>query len=191
VHLQPPSQGVFPELKVLISMFTIFLSIRVCVCFPVNWTNCWPKVAQTLHFRKMLMIRQGIVRSLPLVMPHVLNKRSKCLWVPPPRLIFSHLPLSLIFYRLPPPNSPSSCMHDSPRGPPPSVKSPCNSATGDTRRRRLAAYNPSACSTPSPTYAPSWYVSNVSIIFDAPCLFLHHLPNVSLHFLAFLCDFRN
>jgi hypothetical protein len=37
----------------------------------------------------------------------------------------------------------------------------------------------------------TWYVSNVSIIFDAPCLFLHHLPCVSLHFVAFLCDFRN
>ena len=37
----------------------------------------------------------------------------------------------------------------------------------------------------------AWYVSNVSIIFDAPCLFLHHLPCVSLHFVAFLCDFRN
>jgi hypothetical protein len=37
----------------------------------------------------------------------------------------------------------------------------------------------------------AWYVSNVSIIFDAPCLFLHHLPYVSLNFVAFLCDFRN
>jgi hypothetical protein len=37
----------------------------------------------------------------------------------------------------------------------------------------------------------AWYVSNVSIIFDAPCLFLHHLPCVSLHFVAFLCDFWN
>jgi hypothetical protein len=37
----------------------------------------------------------------------------------------------------------------------------------------------------------AWYVSNVSIIFDAPCLFLHHLPCVLLHFMAFLCDFRN
>jgi hypothetical protein len=36
-----------------------------------------------------------------------------------------------------------------------------------------------------------WYVSNVSIIFDAPCLFLHHLPNVLLHFVALLCIFRN
>jgi hypothetical protein len=36
-----------------------------------------------------------------------------------------------------------------------------------------------------------WYVSNVSIIFDAPCLLLHHLPNVSLHFVALLCIFRN
>jgi hypothetical protein len=37
----------------------------------------------------------------------------------------------------------------------------------------------------------AWYVSNVSIIFDAPCLFLHHLPTVSLHFVALLCIFRN
>jgi hypothetical protein len=36
-----------------------------------------------------------------------------------------------------------------------------------------------------------WYVSNVSIIFDAPCLFLHYLPNVSLHLVALLCIFRN
>jgi hypothetical protein len=36
-----------------------------------------------------------------------------------------------------------------------------------------------------------WYVSNVSIIFDAPCLFLHHLHIVSLHFVALLCIFRN
>jgi hypothetical protein len=36
-----------------------------------------------------------------------------------------------------------------------------------------------------------WYVSNVSIIFDDPCLFLHHLPTVSLHFGALLCIFRN
>jgi hypothetical protein len=26
---------------------------------------------------------------------------------------------------------------------------------------------------------------------NAPCLFLHHLPCVSLHFVAFLCDFQN
>jgi hypothetical protein len=36
-----------------------------------------------------------------------------------------------------------------------------------------------------------WYVSNISIIFDAPCLFLHHLPIVSLHLVAFLYIFRN
>jgi hypothetical protein len=36
-----------------------------------------------------------------------------------------------------------------------------------------------------------WYVSNVSIIFDAPCLFLHHLHIVSLHFVALFCVFRN
>jgi hypothetical protein len=36
-----------------------------------------------------------------------------------------------------------------------------------------------------------WYISNVSIIFYAPCLFLHHLLSVSLHFVAFLCIFRN
>jgi hypothetical protein len=35
------------------------------------------------------------------------------------------------------------------------------------------------------------YISNVSIIFDAPCLFLHHLPNVLLHFVALLCIFWN
>jgi hypothetical protein len=33
------------------------------------------------------------------------------------------------------------------------------------------------------------YVSNVSIIFDAPCLFIHHLLCVLLHFVAFLCIF--
>jgi hypothetical protein len=37
----------------------------------------------------------------------------------------------------------------------------------------------------------AWYVSNVSIIFDVPCLFLHHLHCVSLHFVAFLCNFWN
>jgi hypothetical protein len=36
-----------------------------------------------------------------------------------------------------------------------------------------------------------WYVSNVPIIFDAPCLFIHHLLCVLLHFMAFLCIFRN
>jgi hypothetical protein len=36
-----------------------------------------------------------------------------------------------------------------------------------------------------------WYVSNVSIIFYAPCLFLHHLLSVLLHFVAFLCISRN
>jgi hypothetical protein len=37
----------------------------------------------------------------------------------------------------------------------------------------------------------AWYVSNVSIIFDAPCLFTHHLLCVLLHFVVFLCIFRN
>jgi hypothetical protein len=37
----------------------------------------------------------------------------------------------------------------------------------------------------------AWYVSNVSIIFDAPCLFMHHLLCVLLHFVAFLCIFWN
>jgi hypothetical protein len=37
----------------------------------------------------------------------------------------------------------------------------------------------------------AWYISNVSIIFYAPCLFLHHLPIVLLHFVALLCIFRN
>jgi hypothetical protein len=35
----------------------------------------------------------------------------------------------------------------------------------------------------------AWYVSNISIIFDAPCLFMHHLLCVLLHFVAFLCIF--
>jgi hypothetical protein len=29
------------------------------------------------------------------------------------------------------------------------------------------------------------------MIFDAPCLFIHHLLCVLLHFVAFLCIFRN
>jgi hypothetical protein len=37
----------------------------------------------------------------------------------------------------------------------------------------------------------AWYVSNISIIFDAPCLFMHHLLCVLLHFVAFLCIFWN
>jgi hypothetical protein len=41
------------------------------------------------------------------------------------------------------------------------------------------------------TVATLWYVSNVSIIFDAPCFVLHHLPIVSLHLVAFLYAFRN
>jgi hypothetical protein len=36
-----------------------------------------------------------------------------------------------------------------------------------------------------PEASADWYVSNVSIIFDAPCLFLHHLLSASLHFVAF------
>jgi hypothetical protein len=36
-----------------------------------------------------------------------------------------------------------------------------------------------------------WYVSNVSIIFNAPCLFLNHFLSVSLHFVEFLCIFWN
>jgi hypothetical protein len=36
-----------------------------------------------------------------------------------------------------------------------------------------------------------WYVSNVSIILDAPCLFIHHLLCVLLHFVVFLCIFWN
>jgi hypothetical protein len=37
----------------------------------------------------------------------------------------------------------------------------------------------------------AWYVSNVSIIIDAPCLFIHHFLCVLLHFMVFLCIFRN
>jgi hypothetical protein len=45
--------------------------------------------------------------------------------------------------------------------------------------------------TLNPLCIANWYVSNVSIIFDAPCLFLHHLLSVLLHFVAFLCIFWN
>jgi hypothetical protein len=34
-------------------------------------------------------------------------------------------------------------------------------------------------------------LKHISIIFYAPCLFLHHLLSVLLHFVAFLCIFRN
>jgi hypothetical protein len=37
----------------------------------------------------------------------------------------------------------------------------------------------------------AWYVSNIFIIFYSPCLFTHHLLCVLLHFVAFLCIFRN
>jgi hypothetical protein len=37
----------------------------------------------------------------------------------------------------------------------------------------------------------AWYVSNVYIIFDAPCLFYTICFMFCLHFVAFLCIFRN
>jgi hypothetical protein len=37
----------------------------------------------------------------------------------------------------------------------------------------------------------AWYVSNVSIIFDAPCLFYTICFMFCLHYVAFLCDFQN
>jgi hypothetical protein len=37
----------------------------------------------------------------------------------------------------------------------------------------------------------AWCVSNISIIFDAPCLFIHHFLCVLLHFVVFLCIFGN
>jgi hypothetical protein len=43
----------------------------------------------------------------------------------------------------------------------------------------------------TPSVAAHWYVPNVSIIFDAPCLFIHHLLCVLLHFVTFLCIFWN
>jgi hypothetical protein len=36
-----------------------------------------------------------------------------------------------------------------------------------------------------------WYVANVSIIFDAPCLFYTNCFLFCLHFVAFLCIFWN
>jgi hypothetical protein len=47
------------------------------------------------------------------------------------------------------------------------------------------------CATHTHLGLEPWYVSNVSIIFDAPCLFIHHLLCVLLHFMAFLCIFWN
>jgi hypothetical protein len=44
--------------------------------------------------------------------------------------------------------------------------------------------------TPTILVGPQ-YVSNVTIIFEAPCLFLHHFLSVLLHFVAFLCIFWN
>jgi hypothetical protein len=37
----------------------------------------------------------------------------------------------------------------------------------------------------------AWYVANVSIIFDAPCLFYTDCFMFCLHFMAFLCIFWN
>jgi hypothetical protein len=37
----------------------------------------------------------------------------------------------------------------------------------------------------------AWYVSNVSIIFDAPCLFIYHLLCILWHFMVVLCIFWN
>jgi hypothetical protein len=37
----------------------------------------------------------------------------------------------------------------------------------------------------------AWYVSNVYIIFDAPCLFIHYLLCVLLHSVVFLCSIQN
>jgi hypothetical protein len=37
----------------------------------------------------------------------------------------------------------------------------------------------------------TWYVSNVSIIFDTPCVFYTICFMFCLHFVAFLCDFWN
>jgi hypothetical protein len=61
---------------------------------------------------------------------------------------------------------------------------------GCNRRRRPFSYDRLPSGHPAMA-AVVWYVSNVSIIFDAQCLFLHHLPIVSLHFVALLCIFRN
>jgi hypothetical protein len=41
------------------------------------------------------------------------------------------------------------------------------------------------------TLLGTWYVANISIIFDAPCLFYTNCFMFCLHFVAFLCIFRN
>jgi hypothetical protein len=52
-------------------------------------------------------------------------------------------------------------------------------------------YHLSTRGRPGVKLGDAWYVSNVSIFFDAPCLFIHHLLCVLLHFVAFLCIFWN
>jgi hypothetical protein len=51
--------------------------------------------------------------------------------------------------------------------------------------------NQASQSIRSSLFMYAWYVSNVSIIFDAPCLFLHYFLSVLLYFVAFLCIFQN
>jgi hypothetical protein len=54
-------------------------------------------------------------------------------------------------------------------------------------RCRSAVQKPKlSCHHPHP-----WHVANVSIIFDAPCLFYTNCFMFCLHFMAFLCIFRN
>jgi hypothetical protein len=71
--------------------------------------------------------------------------------------------------------------------PSPSCYSDSSATTADSRRRRHASTQRTQLHRL--LWRARWYVSNVSIIFDAPCLFLHHLLCVLLHFVAFLCIF--
>jgi hypothetical protein len=55
----------------------------------------------------------------------------------------------------------------------------------------LQKNNGAAAASITPKGISIWYVANVSIIFDAPCLFYTNCFMFCLHFVAFLCIFWN
>jgi hypothetical protein len=64
-------------------------------------------------------------------------------------------------------------------------------AAGHARRLRLVQQIQHGFQRVTWGLLAQWYVSNVSIIFYAPCLFIYYLLCVLLHFMVFLCIFRN
>jgi hypothetical protein len=69
-----------------------------------------------------------------------------------------------------------------------SFSSPSSSPVLSYRPRRLPClfFSEEAC-----WYSEYWYVSNVSIISDVPCLFYDNTNMFCSHFISFLCVFRN